>query len=65
MTFCYHPNELDERGFMELEKFLRVHEGEFVNFPTGQSDLGESLRDKLLRAAYFGMRKLRKKINGK
>ena len=65
VTFCYHPNELDEKGFLDLEGFLRVHEGEFVSFPLGQSDREENLEDRLLRRAYFGLRSLRKKIKGK
>lgn len=65
VTFCYHPNEMDEADFTRLEKFLRVHEGDFVNFPTGRSDRRESLYDRLLRESYFGLRKMRKKINGK
>ena len=65
VTFCYHPNELDEKGFLDLEAFLRVHEGEFVPFPLGQTDREENLEDRLLRRAYFGLRSLRKKIKGK
>lgn len=65
VTFCYHPNELDEKGFLDLEAFLRVHEGEFVPFPLGQTDREENLEDRLLRRAYFGLRGLRKKIKGK
>ena len=65
MTFCYHPNELEEKGFRKLEAFLRVHEGEFVPFPLGQSDREEKLEDRLLRRAYFGLRGLRKRIKGK
>ena len=65
VTFCYHPNELDEKGFLDLEAFLRVHEGEFVPFPLGQSDREENWEDRLLRRAYFGLRSLRKKIKGK
>ena len=65
VTFCYHPNELDEKGFLDLEAFLRVHEGEFVPFPMGQSDREENWEDRLLRRAYFGLRSLRKKIKGK
>ena len=65
VTFCYHPNELDEKDFLDLEAFLRVHEGEFVSFPLGQSDREENWEDRLLRRAYFGLRSLRKKIKGK
>lgn len=65
VTFCYHPNELEEKGFRDLEGFLRVHEGAFVPFPLEPSDREENLADRLLRRAYFGLRGLRKKIKGK
>ena len=65
VTFCYHPNVMDEEAFLELERFLRVHEGEFVPYPKGQSKREEDLRDRLLRRGYFAMRGLRKKLNGK
>lgn len=64
VTFCYHPNELDEQGFRELEAFLRVHEGEFISFPLGQSERKENWEDRLLRRAYFGLRRLRKTLKG-
>jgi hypothetical protein len=60
VTFCYHPNEMDDKAFDELESFLKLHEGEFVSFPLTQSERKESLQDKLLRAAYFGKRKMKK-----
>lgn len=62
VTFCYHPNELDEKGFLDLERFLRVHEGAFVPFPLEMSDREENLEDRLLRGAYFGLRSLRKRV---
>lgn len=62
VTFCYHPNELEEKGFRDLEGFLRVHEGAFVPFPLEMSDRKENLEDRLLRGAYFGLRSLRKRV---
>lgn len=32
VTFCYHPNNMTELGFKELEIFLEKHASEFVAF---------------------------------
>lgn len=65
VTFCYHPNEMKDGDFRELEAFLNVHEGEFIAFPLGRTERRENIRDALLRRAYFGMRAVRKNIHGK
>lgn len=65
VTFCYHPNMMGEEDFIRLEKFLRVHEGEFVPYPRGQAKRQEDVKDRLLRRGYFLMRNIRKKIKGK
>ena len=65
VTFCYHPNVMGEEDFLELEGFLRVHEGEFVPYPKGQTKRREDIGDKLLRLGYFTMRHIRRKLNGK
>jgi hypothetical protein len=51
---------MDDKAFQELDSFLKLHEGEFISFPLTQSDRKESLQDKLLRAAYFSKRKMKK-----
>ena len=65
VTFCYHPNVMGEEDFIQLEGFLRVHEGEFVPYPRGQAKRREDVRDKLLRRGYFLMRDVRRKLSGK
>ena len=65
VTFCYHPNVMGEEDFLELEGFLRVHEGEFVAYPKGQTRRREDMGDKLLRLGYFTMRRIRRNLNGK
>lgn len=44
---------------------MRVHEGEFVPYPKGQTKRREDIGDKLLRLGYFTMRHIRRKLNGK
>lgn len=65
VTFCYHPNEMKDMDFTDLEAFLNIHEGEFVPFPLSQSERRADIRDMLLRRAYFGMRAVRRKSHGK
>ena len=65
VTFCYHPNVMGEEDFLELEGFLRVHEGGCVAYPKGQTRRREDMGDKLLRLGYFTMRRIRRNLNGK
>ena len=56
VTFCYHPNIMDEGQFEQLEEFFRVHQGEFIDFPTEESGRQLNLVDKFFSKLYF-MRK--------
>lgn len=56
VTFCYHPNVMDDEAFMFLEGFISDHKSEFVDFPVQTTDRKPSMLDKLLSKIYF-MRK--------
>ncbi len=54
VTFCYHPNTLNDAGFAKLEDFLNKNAGLFVSFesclPVGRK---RSLLDRLLQKIYY------------
>ena len=60
VTFCYHPNKMDEKDFCDLEKFLQRYSNKFIEFPTQKSNNKESIYDLLLRKMYFLRQKKRK-----
>lgn len=53
ITFCYHPNTMNETDFIQLEKFLIKWKEKFINFPLEQVEREKSLFDKLLEKIYF------------
>lgn len=60
VTFCYHPNVMNDTGFQKLEDFISKHRNEFTSFK--EIDLSQrkrSLFDRILRKSYFAIRKLR------
>ena len=57
VTFCYHPNMMDDDAFSYLESFLKENKQHFVPFPTAVKTRKRSLIDKILRAVYFAKRK--------
>lgn len=59
VTFCYHPNSMVEKDFQELESFLANNDSKFVPFPTEQATEALSLFDRLIRALYFSLRKVK------
>ncbi len=59
VTFCYHPNEMDDNDFKYMEEFIRNNRKEFVNFDISKlSKRKYNLYDAFLSKLYF----LRKKI---
>lgn len=56
VTFCYHPNTMDEQSFVELELFLVRHMGAFGNFPVYKTARKKGIVDRMLSKIYF-MRK--------
>ena len=60
VTFCYHPNFMNEKQFEQLEDFISTHKTKFVDFPDVITTRKESLYDKFLRKMYFFKNSLRK-----
>lgn len=61
VTFCYHPNMMQEKDFEKLEEFFRKHKAQFISFETAISkDVRNRKRlfDKALSWVYFFKRKL-------
>ena len=56
VTFCYHPNAMNEEDFKVLEKFLMKHKEKFVSFPVKTSHRKKNFLDKVLCYLYFARR---------
>ena len=59
VTFCYHPNYMDDNSFQTLEGFIKKHKSKFTSFDKlamKERKLGVS--DRLMRTLYFAKRKL-------
>lgn len=58
-TFCYHPNEMNENDFKQLEEFLQNNTKKFLDLNIEQLNKREkSVYDKILSFLYFLRRKL-------
>lgn len=55
-TFCYHPNTMQEKDFIELEHFLKKNKNRFAPFEVFSVDRKIGLYDLLLRKLYFARR---------
>lgn len=54
VTFCYHPNEMEENEFEILNKFLDKHRAKFINFIFHFNKKKQmSIYDKFLMRLYF------------
>ena len=54
VTFCYHPNVMEEKDFKILNKFLDKHRGKFINFIFRFDRKKQmSIYDKFLMRLYF------------
>lgn len=54
VTFCYHPNMMEENDFEMLNKFLDKHRAKFVNFMSHFNKKKQiSIYDKFLMRLYF------------
>lgn len=60
-TFCFHPNFMLDKDFVQLELFLIKHVEKFTTFDSlNLANYGEeSSSDKILRRAFFFYRRLR------
>lgn len=61
-TFCLHPSTMVEEQFIAVERFLKVHQDEFIGFDeiNMQNVKGKDWISRLLSSTYFLRRKLRK-----
>lgn len=60
VTFCYHPNVMDDATFERLEAFLARRHAAFKRFPVDERDSqGLTAYDRLLQKAYWAIRRLR------
>lgn len=57
ITFCYHPNEMNDNDFDVLEKFLSSYKDSFKPFPTAPVHRKYSIIDKMLSFMYFVRRR--------
>ena len=56
VTFCYHPNTMNEAAFEQLEEFLKIKKGRFVQFSKiVLTERKQSATDKLLQKIYMYM----------
>ena len=63
VTFCYHPNNMKEQDFIELEIFIRKNRRRFGSVSELKlRNSGLTFYDKFLRFAYFGFRSIKLKI---
>lgn len=53
VTFCYHPNTMNEKDFFDLEEFLKKYNKKFISFPLNEVSRKENFIDCILRKLYF------------
>lgn len=53
VTFCYHPNEMTNDDFTQLENFLKKKHKQFIPFPIEPSFRHRTLYDWILKKLYF------------
>lgn len=57
VTFCYHPNDMQEDDFNHLEFFFHKYKEKFIPFPLGTTVRQYGIVDRLLRNLYMARRK--------
>ena len=57
VTFCYHPNVMNEQDFWVLEEFIRKNHRRFLKCNITESGRARGLLDKALSFLYFARRK--------
>lgn len=56
VTFCYHPNMMNEKDFYDLDKFLMKHSKKFICFPLKSVTRKRGIIDYILKKIYFIIR---------
>ncbi len=59
VTFCYHPNRMNGKDFIRLERFLHNNQRKFSRSPDRYQKRQRDAYDMLLEKAYFGFRSIR------
>lgn len=60
ITFCYHPNNMEEHEFLQLDNFLSKNSNKFITFQELKlKNRSMNLYDKGLRKIYFSLKYLR------
>lgn len=57
VTFCYHPNTMDDNMFYELELFIQKNKNKFISFPLCKTTRKKNIFDLMLEKIYFSRRK--------
>ena len=57
VTFCYHPNTMNDEHFERLEAFLNKHQKHFIEFPLKEGKRKKGIFDKALSWLYFMKRR--------
>ena len=57
VTFCYHPNNMSDADFIELESFIKQNRKLFADYSIKETNRHMSLYDKFLSKLYFLRRK--------
>lgn len=52
VTFCYHPNTMNDKSYIDLEQFLKKNQSYFLN-KIELSERHKSIIDRLLSRLYF------------
>ena len=53
VTFCYHPNTMEDSAFSYLEAFLKENEKSFIPFPLTEKTRKKDFFDRILKTVYF------------
>lgn len=58
VTFCYHPNIMKEKDFVDLERFVKRYKERFICFPINETQRKLGIYDKILQRLYFMKRRM-------
>lgn len=61
VTFCYHPNIMEDKDFILLEHFLMANTANCIRFPLSGCRNKKSLYDSLLSLIYFFRLRIKRK----
>lgn len=60
-TFCYHPNNMTEDDFLQLEKFIKAHQKVIVSLNNiKMTQRSFNFYDLILKKTYFNIKKIKR-----